>query len=196
MGSRKSASKSAAPKQGFFAWLKGQSFGVLALGISAASLWLGIANRTDARLHDRPHLEYTFFYDDSGAGWRFGNTGLGQARLRGFKILVDGQPKNDLDDVWRSLGFPEPPKYNFTMPTVGDLYAAGHNNVFMWTRPGPDATKLMNEWPRVNISACYCSIYDECWVFDTAAARTPTGDRRDDECSTFKDDAKTKWWEG
>jgi hypothetical protein len=172
----------------------------LALGafaVSIVALGISLQQMRDVRLHDRPRFGYSYRWNDSGAGWRLKNSGLGQARLRGFKLLVDGKSINDLTNLFPALGFSGPVRFTFTNPLAGELYAPGWENDLIKVTPGPEAEQLNREWTRVEIQACYCSIYDECWLFSIQHAASSTGeDQRDDKCSTFQGEEHTRWWEG
>ena len=100
--------------------------------ISLCSFSVSVTQCAEARLHDQPRLEYTYYYDRTGAGWRVGNSGLGPARLRGFRITVDGVAQTGLNGTWNSLGLPGVPDFSFTNPRVGDLYGAGHEKILFF----------------------------------------------------------------
>ena len=171
---------------------------LVSLAVAVAALSISLQQQHDVRLHDRPRFGYWYHRDDTGAaGWRFKNTGLGQARLRGFKLLVDGKPVMDLLKFFPALGFPDTVNFDFTNPIAGELYAPAWENDLIKVKPGPDADRLDREWTRVEIQACYCSIYDECWLFSTRHAASSNGqDQRDDKCSTFQGGELSRWWAG
>ena len=156
------------------------------------------AARNQQRINAQPRLTYTYFYDESGAGWKIHNGGLGAARLRGFRMFVDAQPVNDFVNLGKDLGLPQPVSFRFTNPMVGDRWAAGHENILYWVEPGPAAAVLRKQWTRVNIQACYCSLYGDCWLFSfDGKLNLPDGEhRRDDSCSIFSGQEKSRWWGG
>ncbi len=176
-------------------WPADRWFALVALVTSVCSLSVSINQCENSRLHDQPRLEYVFYFDETGSGWRILNSGLGPARLRGFEMTVYGKPQDSLDALFQSLGMPST-DVRFTNPRVGDLYKAGMSGVLFWVPPGPSSQALQSVWRRVNIVACYCSIHDECWRFDMSAVPTPYGDPRDDSCSTFKGQEYDRWWQG
>jgi hypothetical protein len=177
-------------------WLVGNWLALGAIIISVCSLSVSIEQCAEARLHDQPRLTYTYYCDDTGAGWRLDNTGLGPARLRGFKMTVDGKPVTDLTQVCDWLGLPQPCEFNFTNPRVGDLYASGHETILFWVKPGHTADTLRKAWRHLDIEACYCSIHDQCWRFDSSTEPDPNGDPRDDDCEDFARQAHSRWWNG
>jgi hypothetical protein len=113
-------------------------------------------------------------------------------------MFVDGEPVRDFVIFGKSLGLPQPITFHFTNPMVGDRIAAGQLNVLYWLDPGPAAAALTEQFNRVNIQACYCSLYGDCWLFSyDGKLHSPDGEhRRDDSCSIFSGEEKTRWWGG
>ena len=183
-------------------WPTGMWIALGALVVAVCSLVVSLyefrAARTQQRINAQPRLTYTYFYDESGAGWKILNSGLGASRLRGFRMFVDGKPVNDFVDVGKDLGLPQPVPFRFTNPMVGERWAAGHENILYWVGPGPAASVLCEQWTRVNIQACYCSLYGDCWLFSSdGKLNLPDGEhRRDDSCSIFSNQEKSRWWKG
>lgn len=186
----------------FLGWSADRWIAFAALFVAALALVVSVCELRDARRHERisaqPHLTYTYFYNDEGAGWKIKNSGLGTARLRGFRILVDGKPVRDFNDLGKALGLPQPVPFRFTNPMVGVRYAAGHENILYWVQPSAAAMTLLKQWTRVNIQACYCSLYGDCWLFSfDGKLNSPDGEhRRDNKCSIFSSEEKNRWWQG
>ena len=63
---------------------------LVAFILSIYNSWL---NRDYLRRTNRPEMLVSFFYNDEGSGFMFGNVGLGQSYLKWFQILVDGKPQ-------------------------------------------------------------------------------------------------------
>jgi hypothetical protein len=174
------------------------AFGSLALSAYGAHL-----ARQHDRLSARPYLSYSFDYDGTGVGWHFFNDGLGPARLRGFEVLIDGIPQAPdipLMMFAKAFGLSIQNDTEFINVKVGQMYkpleANSKPSVLVWAKPGPNADKLMQNWKRVAFEACYCSIYDECWLFTTAGASRGDPPPRDDNCSTFSSQPPSAWWRG
>jgi hypothetical protein len=178
------------------AWLAENWIALIAIVISVSSLAVSVNQCEDTELHDQPRFQYTYFYDATGAGWKLMNSGLGPARLRGFKMAVDGKAITDFNDLWDALGLPQPRNFQFTNPRIGDLYAAGHENILFWANSGPGADILRNTWTKLTIQVCYCSIHDHCWLSDSSVLPNANGDPRDDKCSTFIGQEHNRWWSG
>ncbi|HYV19174.1 MAG TPA: hypothetical protein VFC25_09100 [Verrucomicrobiae bacterium] len=183
-------------------WTLEHSISCAAAVIAACALILSVNESCAARKHARkavqPYFEYVYFYNESGAGWRLMNSGLGPARLRAFRIQVDGRDVDDFNMLWAALHLPGPPAFRFTNPRVGDRFAPGHENFLFWVEPGPAAAALQVGWTHVNLEACYCSLFDECWLVSTQGNYVgPEGQhKRDDKCSPFENGQKSRWWQG
>jgi len=183
-------------------WPAERWIAVGALIVALCSLVVSVielrAARIQQRLNAQPRLTFGYYYNESGAGWKIFNSGLGSARLRGFRLFVDGKPVDGLDALGKVLGLPEPVRFHFINPMRGDRWAAGQQNVLYWVDPGPAAAVLREQFTRVNMQACYCSVYGDCWLFSfDGKLDSPDGEhRRDDYCSIFSGEEKSRWWGG
>jgi hypothetical protein len=195
--------KEATPdKTGLWGWPTDRWIAFAAVVIASCSLFITVtewrASRQHARISAQPRLSYTYFYNDDGAGWRRSNNGLGTARLRGFRMLVDGEPVRGFIELWQKFEVPFPPDFQFTNPYVGIRYRPGLDNILLWANPGPTATFLKKSWKRVVFQSCYCSLYGECWaVSSDGSLRDADGEhKRDDNCSLFRGQETSRWWKG
>lgn len=178
-------------------WIEA-SVAVVALAALFVSIDQGCQTRRHNRLSVRPKLVHDFYYGDDGAGWKRVSFGSGPARLRGFRIQVDGKPVRDLQEFVSRLGVPPGTPLTFTNPMVGSVYAPGHENVLIWTKSSSGADILRKQWPRAVVQTCYCSAYDECWL--SSSDGSWQGDQgehlRDDDCSPFAGEERSRWWQG
>lgn len=167
--------------------------------IALCSLTFTIHERRVARQHDKlsvqPHLFMSFYYDTTGVGWRTINDGVGPARLRGFKLLVDGVSQKASDPFPDAISNPlKIPKTGaeFLNPAVDTVLQAGGMVQSVWFHWGSGAEAIKANASRIGFEVCYCSIYDECWLFSSANLHG----KRDDTCSTFKNESRSWWWDG
>jgi hypothetical protein len=183
-------------------WPAERYIAMAAFAVALCSMVVSVAEfraaRFQQRINAQPRLSYTFYFNESGAGWKIYNSGLGAARLRGFRMFVDGEPVRDFAIIGKSLGLPQLTRFHFTIPRVGDRIAAGQESILYWLDPGPAAAALPEQCKRVNIQACYCSLYGDCWLFSyDGKFHSPDGEhRRDDSCSIFSGEEKGPWWGG
>jgi hypothetical protein len=67
------------------------------------------------------------------------NVGIGPARIVDFVVTVDGQPQATWGEAMRSI----------TMFELADRSLA---------------RDIMERFEHLDFSACYCSVFDECWT--------------------------------
>lgn len=144
--------------------------GVCALVVS---LYEAQLMRQEQRAAVIPILELARSYyrtteEDGTKGWRLllhaENVGIGPALVRDFVVLVDGEPRQ----TWRSA-------FQALLDTDEEI-PYGQSTIHGRTIP-PDriiemvsvsdtevVADLLSEFERLDFSACYCSIFDECWT--------------------------------
>ena len=99
------------------------------------------------------------------------NQGVGPARVRSFRVLVDGKPAHDWNAVVRAL---------INQPDSGLVYSsfsrrsvipAGATRVLLTIPPGNQARAFWQAaQTRLATVVCYCSVYNECWEDDGRAS--------------------------
>ena len=125
---RQSSEDNDLKRRALWGWPADRWIAVAAIIVAICSLWVSIeaqrAARRDAHINMQPRLTYTYFYDEKGAGWKLMNGGLGTARLRGFRMLIDGKPVRDFIEIGKILELPQPVTFRFTNPMVGERYSS------------------------------------------------------------------------
>lgn len=163
-----------------------------ALFVSLCSIGIALHHgRTMQRLveaNSRPFIQITISRDLQAAdhvGTRsltvlVTNPGAGAARIERFSILVDDKPVKDIGDALLLLAglSPNGSGAAASMSGLGPLtYAdvapsyikAGSEQIVLrWPRT-PDNASVWDKVEaagsdRVKFEACYCSIFDECWI--------------------------------
>ena len=177
---------------------------ISAITISIISLFVAIAHgRTEEKMvaaNSWPFL--TFETEKNGllqGGWtiylRIKNGGVGPARVKWMRLVLDGKPIRDRADLMsRCCGVPdgtadEQVKLGLVSqnPPAGILPARDMVEVLTWrARPGNQSiiTKLDRVRHRLQAEACYCSVLDECWTSDLTATAEP---RHVDLCKPIED---------
>jgi hypothetical protein len=103
------------------------------------------------------------------------NAGSGMARVVWFELTLDGKPMADMSATVHTLV----PQGNWPLtfasgPIAGRVLSPGaEQRIFGWPRPaGTDAVGL-KAWEELNLArrtgrmqveACFCSVFQECWV--------------------------------
>lgn len=123
----------------------------------------GCEDRRFKRLSVRPELDLTPLFEKDWNGWVMRNNGLGPARVRWFRVSVDGQPKKDWVQVKTALPLPRG-QFTFTNPYPDTIVRQGER-VPLFGFPGnyPALGALQKAAGRVQMSICYCSLYEDCW---------------------------------
>jgi len=105
------------------------------------------------------------------------NAGTGPARIVWFELLQDGRPVRNYQDLL-------PPDAQaarrvdagiITGGIAPSMMPAGENRKLLsWPRPA--GGELQSAWDHLNVvrqtlkvEACYCSLFDECWMTSAAA---------------------------
>ena len=172
-----------------FRWLD-ISLALSAFVVSLASLWLTVHNaRTMERLvasNSYPNIDFTngnaFDFDD-GLGVRHAvylsldNTGIGPARLRSIELSFAGKPAANLRELLALCCTQEPaeslPKtsYRYIGDMRGAMIRAGESlNLFAWAEAPADPrwARLEKVRGEIGVRACYCSVFEECYLRDSA----------------------------
>ena len=166
------------------------SLALSAFFVSLVSLGLALHNgRTMERLvaaNSYPNLEFEYGngYDlHDGRGERpaiylaLRNTGIGPARVHSVELLFNHKPVTNLRALLEVCCTQEPaealPKTNYRLS--GDvrgtmLPAGGDLTLFAWPQPEADRrwARLDAAYREIGARVCYCSVFDECYVRDSA----------------------------
>ncbi|WP_300527188.1 hypothetical protein [Maricaulis sp.] len=145
---------------------------LIAVLISVSALGVSIFEASTQRANQRaavwPYVEIYANYSSDGYLLALENKGVGPARLRWARMLVDGEVISDLDAmVLAELGEDEAFSYDLYGATdpSGRVFSPRETGT-LFTVPWEERTRrLINQlYGRIDIQACYCSIYDECWT--------------------------------
>jgi hypothetical protein len=116
------------------------------------------------------------------------NPGTGAARIERFSIALEGQVVGHWPDLLQRLKQKAAAKHvlasepkatgQFSYATVAPSYlkGGGEQVILRWARTEAngelwdyaDAARQAN---RITLQACYCSIFDQCWVANTRSFR-------------------------
>ncbi len=116
------------------------------------------------------------------------NPGAGAARIERFSVTLDGQPVADWNELFRRLKDEAAAKRllppgaiasgTITYSTVAETYlkAGAEKFIVRWPRseanaPLWDYIDVARQSGRVALEACYCSIFDQCWIARTKTFR-------------------------
>ncbi len=143
-------------------WLAICATFIAILGL-ALSIWSAAQQRKHDRLSVKPILSIYFTSSEVGYGWWLSNEGVGPARVAWFEVQVDGKVMNNWDDLLGALGASPETNYVFGIPSRAHYLPSAKINLFS-TKDDKVAKLLRNGRSRVDLRACFCSLYEECWV--------------------------------
>jgi hypothetical protein len=136
---------------------------VIALSGLLLSVYSACQSHSATRLSARPYVQIPFSFDDTGAGWRYLNMGLGVAVVKSFEVSLDGQRVRSWNELRDKLGLKG--HLDFSVPGPGNIaspYKSGDRADLFWVSPD-ERNLLVSKSQRVRITSCYCSLYEECW---------------------------------
>ena len=175
-----------------------------ALATSISSIWLALAQGDDMqRLVQAQSWPYIGFHSGNSTldeashqrlrslGFTVVNQGVGPARVRWMEVRVDGAAvPNTTALMLRAARLPADARIDrrdvYTSGIAGRVMRAGEEITFLrWHHAAqrePVWTALDKaRFGRIEIRACYCSVFDECWISHSETPDT----LRVDQCPTL-----------
>lgn len=155
--------------------------GVCALVVS---LYEAHLMREEQRAAVIPLLELgrSHYVDHSGANpekWRLSlhaeNVGIGPAIIRDFVVTVDGEPQPTWRAAMRSL-LGRDVDVAYGQSTINGRTIPPDRLVTMFDLMNTELVpEIMPEFERLELTACFCSVFDECWTtsYSTFGQGTP-----------------------
>jgi hypothetical protein len=145
------------------------------IGICALSVSLYEVNlmRAEQRAAVIPLIEIGRSYflasgEDQGAGWQLSilaeNVGLGPARIMDFRVTVDGAPQLSWRSTMQALLTRDEAVPIILSSINGRIIPANRSIQMFQLKDSQLATEIIGEFDRLEIEACFCSVFDECWT--------------------------------
>jgi hypothetical protein len=153
-----------------------------AIFISLISLFVAIRHGTTmerlVEANTWPNITYgTGNEDDAGnpvISLTIKNTGVGPARIDSFELFYDGKAMATMKDVYAACCAAKAPnaKMSYAYSVVADQVLPAREKIEFFTFPAKgnsvDLFNLFNiERFKIAVRACYCSVFEECWIRDT-----------------------------
>lgn len=115
------------------------------------------------------------FISDDAAEFRvsLGNTGVGPGKMEALRISIDGVAARD----WRHVAelVVGDPAIAMSKSSVSSRVIAAGETVDLFSVNDPAVVVAMTERAATGsaqIDYCFCSIFDACWLFESATAQT------------------------
>lgn len=148
-----------------------------AVVLSVCGLFVSLYEASLIRRHHRasvwPHVAATVSLRSNAVRFFVQNTGVGPARIRAATVTVDGETKEDWEDVIRSI-LDDPGRVGAYQSLINGQVlppSSPEETIFEVTRDTADAaSEVVPAFRqsvldgRLDVEVCYCSVYDECWT--------------------------------
>jgi hypothetical protein len=116
-----------------------------------------------------------------GLGLR--NVGVGPAKVHWMEVLYNGAPQSSMTGLLASCcGYNQarglqghPVNFNYSLVDETVLRAGEINQAVTFPQNSANSAyvpKLNAALPKVSYLACYCSVFDECWIGNTTSLQT------------------------
>jgi hypothetical protein len=143
--------------------------GLLALLISGYTAYV---QRQQLRAQIWPHLEIMTSNVPPAIGVHIVNGGTGPARVTAVRVTVDGKPVTSWADAQKAMGADRGGV--ITSQLSGTVVPAGKDATILQPRDEAASARfnqlfLSGKHP-VDMTICYCSVLDECWVTTSGSA--------------------------
>jgi hypothetical protein len=156
-----------------------------ALVVSVTSLFIAIRHghtmermaEANARLvaaNSWPMLQrYVSTRDPKGEvalSWSVINNGVGPAKVEEFEVFYKDQAMRSVRELLRTCCLLDASNGAtlLTSDIQGTVLRAGEIRILFTLQPTPFAGAMVQRWEAsyadVTVQACYCSVFDECWV--------------------------------
>ena len=147
---------------------------VISIALAYFSFVQADASRKMQRTETWPYVSYGT--DNSSPeikdeiSFSLSNDGVGPARLQEMEFVYNGKPMANPVEFMRDCRIAGK-TLMFTTDRVDGVLRPGDKRKFIrMTKTGANAAtwdRLNNERWKVVVRTCYCSIFDDCWVFDS-----------------------------
>ena len=104
---------------------------------------------------------------DGAQEWRLTlnaeNVGVGPARVRDFRVTVDGKPQRTWGAAMQAL-LGTSGEFRYGQSAIVGTIVPPQKTVQMFQYSvQPEAERLHAAMDRLDFEACFCSVFDECW---------------------------------
>lgn len=165
--------------------------GICALGVSLYQASIMRAQQEELSIQRRaeawPHLEFGKGYNTRGFQFVLFNQGIGPAKIESIQLTMDDKPYTSWDALFLQL-LPDS-SLSGLQSHMGGRVLPPNKKIDAYIAREPLASALENAISRIRINFCYCSVYDECWLYEETfkgeSERVPV-----EACTPFLDEFK------
>lgn len=155
-----------------------------AVAVSTLALLVSVlevnAIKSQQRAAVWPFVALSSSYTEQGFTFKLENKGVGPALVHAVDISFMGKRYRDLDAlITETLGEEDAFSYDVYsgVNPSGSVLGVG-DTVTLFSVPWEERTeKLLEKWSdKVNVTACYCSIQEECWTAQLSQGMAESSD--------------------
>lgn len=143
--------------------------GLAAIVAVVVSLYQAKLAREQLRASAWPYISQTNAFTPGNPYVRVvSNEGVGPARIKSFRVFVDGHALPTWNATVRALTGEGEPALVYSSFGRGTVLVPGANRKLLTLPPGARAERFWRQaQTRLRTETCYCSVYDECWLADS-----------------------------
>lgn len=183
---------------------------MVALAVSLTSLAVSVKTCSESDEHRRITLRPVIWAAYSSqldqAGWMYGNSGMGPALMKSFKVTVDGMPVQGYCEMMEKLGRTQRIGANLSAAYPGGYFSTDKREQYLFVVHNQnyanreeafqrDKAWLNSNRDRVEFQLCYCSEYGDCWTRSSLREPPSPGPCSDEEPVTFSAELGCRWSE-
>jgi hypothetical protein len=114
------------------------------------------------------------------------NYGVGPARVTGMRVSVDGKPVKSWLQMMKTIGYSGNDGYAY-IPLNGKVLPPGAELQIFLPSANPISQAMFTDFleqkkHKITMQVCYCSVLDECWLYDDSAVRRNGRNQPVDKC--------------
>jgi hypothetical protein len=159
-------------------WMRDHGLSLSGTVIALCALALSVTESVERRNHDRlsvrPHLDFGRSHSTNPKKpkleYYWVNNGLGPAYFRWLRVEVDGHALRTWAEFTKQLALPNPGEFTWYVPSEDAAIRTNLSRTLFKTINAMNVHSILNTKKKINLSVCYCSAYEECWVTKLDAA--------------------------
>ncbi len=169
------------------------SFPELAVALSAilvslcalgVSLYQASIMRDQQRAAVWPYIEILPSNNSEGSSLFLFNKGSGPAKIQTVVVSLDGTVWKSWESLLEAVRGDESIRYSFS--TMHGRVLASNDELAAISMSAQDAAIIGPHLRNINISICYCSVYDDCWSTEIGESPEPIHACEIDEETQFE----------
>ncbi len=145
----------------------GASAGLIAVAALGTAVYTAWITREQQKMSVWPYL----MQDNSRVGGQYHryvtNAGLGPALVQSFQVRVDGKLARTWPEVIERLGLPPLRSQVHSDLGYGWVILPGQTVEVLTVQDSAEGRLVFQQRQRLRTIVCYCSLYNECWRYDS-----------------------------